>query len=85
MLPKDIFHKHTYIGLDLDETLAESTLDMFKKLQEQGQLHDIKNFEEIDNFEWHTFPSCTWTKEEMHDFYRKHLLTDVLPIPNSIL
>lgn len=28
MLPKDIFNQHIHIGLDLDETLAATTIHM---------------------------------------------------------
>jgi hypothetical protein len=80
MLPKDIFKHHTHIGLDLDETLAESTIDMLHKLHRLGQLHSIQDFEQISSFEWETLPGCTWTQQQMHAFFRTHHLTGVVPL-----
>lgn len=47
MLPKDLFQKHTRIGLDLDETLASTFPGMIAYAHQQGKLHHIKSPKDI--------------------------------------
>ena len=84
MLPKNIFQHHERIGLDLDETLAESCLDMLYQLHGFWQLQGIQSFEQIDSFDWGTFPSCTWSQERMFQFFRSHHLTHVRPVTHAV-
>ena len=41
MLPKDIFDRHTHIGLDLDDTLAATAKHMLSELHDRGGTLDL--------------------------------------------
>lgn len=43
--------QHTYIGLDLDETLAASHIDMVEKLQARGFFREF-TFDDFVRFDW---------------------------------
>ena len=84
MLPKDIFQKHTHIGLDLDETLAESVMDGLKMFHREGKMLFLQTLEDIKHFDWMLFPEIDISEAEFIQFWRNHHLTNVLPVANSI-
>ena len=43
--------KHTHIGLDLDETLAASHIDMIQKLQSRGFFRNF-TLDDFIRFDW---------------------------------
>lgn len=45
MLPKDIFDRHTHIGLDLDDTLAATAKHMLSELHGRGKFLSIPTIE----------------------------------------
>ncbi len=84
MLPKDIFKRHKHIGLDLDETLAESVMDGLKKLHAINRMRAIQSFDQITSFDWTEFPECDMSSNELLEFWRLHHLNDILPVSGSI-
>jgi 5'(3')-deoxyribonucleotidase len=84
MLPKDIFKRHTHIGIDLDETLAESVMDGLEKLHSMNKMKSIKTFEHITSFDWTDFPECDMTHDELVNFWKSHHLHGVQPVHGSI-
>ncbi len=85
MLPKDIFQKHQRIGIDLDETLAQSALEWLKKLHASDKMKAIKDFEYITLFDWTEFPDSDMNQEELVEFWKSQNLEGILPVHDSII
>lgn len=84
MLPKDIFHKHHRIGIDIDETLAESVMDGLAKLHLQNKMQVIQDFCQITSFDWTDILGCDMTADELVYFWRMHSLHWVFPMSDAI-
>lgn len=85
MLPKDIFQKHQYIGLDLDETLAESVMEGIKKLHLMNRMRCIQDYEHITAFDFTEISDCDMSSEELTHFWKSQDLEDVHPVQDSII
>lgn len=85
MLPKDIFQKHQRIGIDIDETLAQSASQWLKKLHCRNKMKAIKNLESITSFDWADYPDSDMSQAELHEFWKMQNLERILPIHDSIL
>ena len=64
MLPKDIFQKHTHIGLDLDETLASTFVGMLEVAHSMGKLQHCQSIENLVVHDIFEDPSFDISKEE---------------------
>jgi len=84
MLPKDIFEKHSHIWLDLDETLAATTAHMLWELHSMKKFLSIKDMHWLTDFEWYNLPGCDMSMEELIIYWKSHLITDCLPIPDAV-
>lgn len=85
MLPKNIFQKHHHIGIDLDETLAQTVFDGIQALHGMNRMKFIQSIEDVTSFHWTDFPECDMTNAEIMDFWRRHNMKRVLPLENAIL
>lgn len=84
MLPKDLFKRHSHIGLDLDETLAESVIDWLKQLHSRNKMQWIQSIEQITSFDWTDFPECDMSSTELVNFWKFHSLKNILPVDGAI-
>lgn len=85
MLPKDIFQRHQCIGIDIDETIAQTTLDGIKKLHSMNRMQFIQKLEDVTSFDWTEFPECDMTADEIMDFWKTHSLLNIVPVENAII
>ncbi len=79
MLPKDIFQKHTHIGLDLDETLASTFAGM---LDVAHSMWKLKHCSDIESFVVHDIfddPSFGISREETFDIWYQYGLRTLDP------
>ncbi len=79
-----LFDIHTHIGLDLDETLADSVTDGLEKLHALGKMHCIERVDQIRSFDWSGFPDADMTGEELLEFWKGHSLEHVTPYKSAI-
>lgn len=84
MLPKNLFNKHTHIGIDLDETLALSVVDGLEKLHKMGRMKSISSMEDITSFHWWSLGGADMTEEELMSFWSSHSLDNTHPVEGSI-
>jgi 5'(3')-deoxyribonucleotidase len=70
--------------LDVDETLAATTMDAIKKLHAMDKMKFIQNIEQVTSFDWTNFPECDISIEELNLFWQRHHLSDTLPIEGTI-
>lgn len=84
MLPKDIFNRHQCIGIDLDETLAQTTLNGIKKLHTMNRMKFLRTLDDVTSFDWTEFPECDMTEEEIVGFWKTHSLLGIVPVENAI-
>ena len=84
MLPRDLFHKHARIGLDLDETLAASIQDGLNILHARGKMLAIRHMEDIWDFDWSRLPGADMSAKELLDFWKMQHLNMVLPVQDAI-
>lgn len=79
-----LFDTHTHIGLDLDETLAESVTDGLQKLHALGKMRCIEHVDQIRSFDWSESPEADMTGEELLQFWKGHSLEHVSPYRDAI-
>lgn len=85
MLPKNIFHRHSHIGIDLDETIASTMMDAVHTIQATGKLQMITSLEDMSVYEWHLLPESDMTQFEYEHFWRMYRLHGSLPAPDAIV
>lgn len=72
MLPKNIFKRHTHIGIDLDDTLA-NTLSWFLEVAHQmGKLMNYSSIEEIHNYNIVSDPSSHISEMEVEAIWNTY-------------
>ncbi len=79
MLPKDIFKKHQHIGIDLDETLANTFSGMLMVAHSMWKLLHCTSIEQFYVHDLYEDPSFLISKEEMYDIWHEYNLRTQKP------
>lgn len=82
MLPKDIFKLHTHIGLDLDETLAETFPGFLENAHKLWLLTNCLTIEDIHNHDIYEVSSHNITLEQVSFIWEK--FGEVTSDPRSV-
>lgn len=88
MIPRDFFHTHTHIAIDLDDTLIDTFSDFLSISHRVGKLLECRKIEDIKNYHLEENKRLNIDKDEAEFLWKNywnHIMScrDIPPIPDS--